>query len=450
MPQHQHQHQQQQLHSLARPQPHPHPQQQGTSTTTTHMAQPFFVSTMLKYPDPPVSVSVDPAAAAFYQIQPPPPCTESPTQALLSFDQEMMKTATPSSSDCTAPNSNAASPNPSDQSPLNMEKPSPPPPPTTSLTTTVASRRNNNNSNSNNNSNGTTVRRRNTITALVRAEVSDDGKKPISPTERRSIREQQRNLTCSNCFTTSTPLWRRAHESIVCNACGLYHKHHGSHRPLKYKEVLRASAAGAGVVSPSCQMMMNQKSSCSPVVPSPSSAAQPFNSQNYTKGFAQAVTESIATNLQHPNKPRQYSLPSNVFKLPSLYQQQQPLQHQQSLPDFHYLQTTPHVVLPELHHLHHLGPQIMPSSPIPMSAFSAPSPLEGVMTSIHGFSMASSPLANHTISSSNSQQSLDDETMAFFMSSSLPARESNGFLPTASAGLVVGEVDSLWASGLQF
>ncbi|TPX75704.1 hypothetical protein CcCBS67573_g03027 [Chytriomyces confervae] len=435
------------LHSLA-PQPHP---QQGT-TTTTHMAQPFFVSTMLKYPDPPVSV--DPA---LYQIQ-PPPCTESPTQALLSFDQEMMKTATPSCSDCTAPNSNATSPNPSEQqSPLNNTEKQPSIA-RTSSTTTVSS------SSSSRRNNGT-VRRRNTITALVRAaDVSDEAKKPISPTERRSIREQQRNLTCSNCFTTSTPLWRRAHESIVCNACvepddnvifvgaretGLYHKHHGSHRPLKHKEVLRASAAaagGAGAVSPSCQLV-NQKSSCSPV-PSPSSA-QPFNSQNYTKGFAQAVTESIATNLQQPNnnnKPRQYSLPSNVFKY---QQQQQPVQHQQSLPDFHYLQISH--VRPELHHLHHLGQHtIMPSSPIPMSAFSAPSPLEGVMTSIHGFSMASSPLANHTIStSSSSGQSLDDETMAFFMSSSLP-RESSGFLPTASAGLVVGEVDSFWASGLQF
>ncbi|KAJ3245319.1 hypothetical protein HDU78_009564 [Chytriomyces hyalinus] len=373
----------------------------------------------------------------------------------------MMKTGTPSSSDCTAPNSNATSPNPSEQqSPLNTTEKQPSLA-RTSSTTSVA--------NSSSRRNNGTVRRRNTITALVRAEVSDDAKRPISPTERRSIREQQRNLTCSNCFTTSTPLWRRAHESIVCNACvepddnviflgargtGLYHKHHGSHRPLKHKEVLRASTAAAataaatgGGAGVSCQLM-NQKSSCSPV-PSPSSA-QPFNSQNYTKGFAQAVTESIATNLQQPNnKPRQYSLPSNVFKSSSQYQQQQPLQHQQSLPDFHYLQISH--VRPELHHLHHLGGPhtIMPSSPIPMSAFSAPSPLEGVMTSIHGFSMASSPLANHTISSSSGHQSLDDETMAFFMSSSLP-RESSGFLPTASAGLVVGEVDSFWASGLQF
>ncbi|KAJ3210860.1 putative electron transfer flavoprotein subunit [Dinochytrium kinnereticum] len=43
-------------------------------------------------------------------------------------------------------------------------------------------------------------------------------------------------LTCSNCGTGSTPLWRRDEKgSPICNACGLYFKLHGHHRPVSMK-----------------------------------------------------------------------------------------------------------------------------------------------------------------------------------------------------------------------
>lgn len=42
-----------------------------------------------------------------------------------------------------------------------------------------------------------------------------------------------RKLTCYNCKTTCTPLWRKVNEhQIACNACGLYYKTHGTHRPM--------------------------------------------------------------------------------------------------------------------------------------------------------------------------------------------------------------------------
>jgi len=44
--------------------------------------------------------------------------------------------------------------------------------------------------------------------------------------------------TCVNCSTRSTPLWRRCRETgdMLCNACGIYRKTHGSDRPLgKFK-----------------------------------------------------------------------------------------------------------------------------------------------------------------------------------------------------------------------
>ncbi|XP_068249722.1 GATA-binding factor 5-B-like isoform X1 [Palaemon carinicauda] len=44
-------------------------------------------------------------------------------------------------------------------------------------------------------------------------------------------------MTCSNCQTTNTTLWRRNNNGEpVCNACGLYYKLHGVSRPLTMKK----------------------------------------------------------------------------------------------------------------------------------------------------------------------------------------------------------------------
>ncbi|XP_030041092.1 transcription factor BCFI isoform X4 [Manduca sexta] len=44
-------------------------------------------------------------------------------------------------------------------------------------------------------------------------------------------------MSCTNCHTTTTSLWRRnAHGETVCNACGLYYKLHNINRPLAMKK----------------------------------------------------------------------------------------------------------------------------------------------------------------------------------------------------------------------
>lgn len=44
--------------------------------------------------------------------------------------------------------------------------------------------------------------------------------------------QSQKDLSCTNCGTTTTTIWRRnMRGEMVCNACGLYFKLHGVNRP---------------------------------------------------------------------------------------------------------------------------------------------------------------------------------------------------------------------------
>jgi hypothetical protein len=52
--------------------------------------------------------------------------------------------------------------------------------------------------------------------------------------EKKKSKEGGRKITCYNCHTDSTPLWRRTPDRLhsLCNACGLYYKQYKTHRPL--------------------------------------------------------------------------------------------------------------------------------------------------------------------------------------------------------------------------
>ena len=58
--------------------------------------------------------------------------------------------------------------------------------------------------------------------------------------------------TCTNCFTQTTPLWRRNPEGHpLCNACGLFLKLHGVVRPLSLKtDVIKKRNRGSGATVP--------------------------------------------------------------------------------------------------------------------------------------------------------------------------------------------------------
>ncbi|KAF9927535.1 hypothetical protein FBU30_003081 [Linnemannia zychae] len=52
--------------------------------------------------------------------------------------------------------------------------------------------------------------------------------------------KSSRKLICFNCNVTQTPLWRRTPDRrhSLCNACGLYYKQYGAHRPLNVRHKL--------------------------------------------------------------------------------------------------------------------------------------------------------------------------------------------------------------------
>lgn len=59
--------------------------------------------------------------------------------------------------------------------------------------------------------------------------------------------------SCANCLTSDTPLWRKDPVSgtVMCNACGIYYKNHGYHRPLQLIDAAVGVRVSPAACSPS-------------------------------------------------------------------------------------------------------------------------------------------------------------------------------------------------------
>lgn len=83
----------------------------------------------------------------------------------------------------------------------------------------------------------------------------ESGLSSVDPSRAGSPKPGDNNgvpTTCTNCFTQTTPLWRRNPEGHpLCNACGLFLKLHGVVRPLSLKtDVIKKRNRGGGGAPP--------------------------------------------------------------------------------------------------------------------------------------------------------------------------------------------------------
>ncbi|KAJ1836978.1 GATA type transcriptional activator of nitrogen-regulated proteins, partial [Coemansia sp. RSA 2708] len=70
----------------------------------------------------------------------------------------------------------------------------------------------------------------------VAAAIRQAAAEPPAASEPAAASPAQLASVCFNCHTDYTPLWRRdADGHVTCNACGLYYKLHGRHRPISMK-----------------------------------------------------------------------------------------------------------------------------------------------------------------------------------------------------------------------
>ncbi|KPM09326.1 transcription factor GATA-3-like protein [Sarcoptes scabiei] len=69
-----------------------------------------------------------------------------------------------------------------------------------------------------------------------------------------NLSDQHEHRICYNCRTTHTPLWRRfGPNQFLCNACGLYQRVNGQHRPL-VRNIRRLSTTNkrVGLICANC------------------------------------------------------------------------------------------------------------------------------------------------------------------------------------------------------
>ncbi|KAG8936004.1 putative electron transfer flavoprotein subunit [Tulasnella sp. 418] len=106
-------------------------------------------------------------------------------------------------------------------------------------------------------------------------------------------------LCCTNCGTFTTPLWRRdTAGNNICNACGLYHKLHGTHRPeamkktvIKRRKRVPAAAAAAAAAANAANAGTTNTNTSSPTPSKTTSSTTTTTARMTDQAAAEALVE---------------------------------------------------------------------------------------------------------------------------------------------------------------
>ncbi|XP_074109237.1 uncharacterized protein LOC141534002 isoform X2 [Cotesia typhae] len=176
--------------------------------------------------------------------------------------------------------------------------------------------------------------------------------RPLVKQPRRLSASRRVGLSCSNCQTTITSLWRRnTCGEPVCNACGLYYKLHNVNRPLAMKkdniQTRKRKPKSGGMKSsdtpinhniPSCVINNNNNNNNSSVTNNniklePARMSHLNMNQSYTSSLYGGNGQSNSRIISYQSTPQVYY--DILASQQQQHQHQQHQQHQQQLLECH-------------------------------------------------------------------------------------------------------------------
>ncbi|CAB3386129.1 Hypothetical predicted protein [Cloeon dipterum] len=147
------------------------------------------------------------------------------------------------------------------------------------------------------------------IYGLPPARATEKSANSSTTSNRRLSASRRTGLSCSNCSTSSTSLWRRnTSGDPVCNACGLYYKLHGVSRPLTMKKdniQTRKRKPKTGATKSSShhadQSKLDTSADCSYRRPSSKAAAAAAVASSVLSNYSMSTTSGLLQNSQAIN-----------------------------------------------------------------------------------------------------------------------------------------------------